>query len=159
MPYLVLGIALLAGFLLAGQWYVNADPKSILRVLKWLLVGLVLAAAAFFVATGKFLLAVAAIPALIPWLVRIRMAANAARAFHRMAGGGAGGGNRGGGPRSASGAMSRAEALDVLGLKEGATPDDIRDAHRRLIANLHPDKGGSDYLAAQINQAKDVLLG
>ena len=57
-----------------------------------------------------------------------------------------------------SGAMSRAEALAVLGLREGATEDDIRAAHRRLMKEFHPDRGGSDYLATKINQAKDVLL-
>jgi hypothetical protein len=57
-----------------------------------------------------------------------------------------------------SGAMSRAEALAVLGLKEGATADQVRTAHRRLMKEFHPDRGGSDYLAAKINQAKDVLL-
>jgi hypothetical protein len=54
--------------------------------------------------------------------------------------------------------MSRAEALRVLGLQEGATADEIRAAHRKLILNNHPDKGGSDYLASKINEAKDVLL-
>lgn len=58
-----------------------------------------------------------------------------------------------------SGAMSRAEALKVLDLAEGATPEEIRDAHRRLMRTNHPDRGGSTYLAAQINRAKDVLLG
>ena len=56
-----------------------------------------------------------------------------------------------------AGAMSRAEALTVLGLEEGASDEKIRAAHRRLIQQMHPDKGGTDYLAAKINEAKDVL--
>jgi hypothetical protein len=56
-------------------------------------------------------------------------------------------------------AMGREEALQVLGLAEGATEEEIRSAHRRMMKNFHPDHGGSDYLAAKINQAKDVLLG
>src|SRR5689334_18048929 len=51
--------------------------------------------------------------------------------------------------------MSRAEALNVLGLQEGATAEQIRAAHRRLIQQTHPDKGGTNYLAAKINEAKD----
>jgi DnaJ domain len=60
--------------------------------------------------------------------------------------------------QSNSGTMSHDEALAVLGLKSGATNDDIRNAHRRLMKDFHPDRGGSDYLAAKINQAKDILL-
>lgn len=55
--------------------------------------------------------------------------------------------------------MTRMEALKVLGLEEGATEDDIRAAHRRLITQNHPDKGGTNYLASKVNEAKDVLLG
>jgi hypothetical protein len=57
------------------------------------------------------------------------------------------------------GDMSRAEALAVLGLPEGASQDEIKAAHRRLIQRMHPDAGGSSDLAARINRAKDVLLG
>ena len=236
--YLILGIALLAGLVLAGQWYVNASPKSLLRALKWALVVLILAVIVFFAATGKLLWAIATVPALLPWFFRIRQVARTARTFQRMAqatGGRAGKGHISSvetrflameldhesgdisgtvreGPfagrtladlsaaeRQAlyrlysadadsrrllesyldrydpawreqpseqashephdGGAMDRGQAFAILGLEEGASDERIREAHRRLIASLHPDRGGSGYLAAQINRAKDVLLG
>lgn len=60
---------------------------------------------------------------------------------------------------SGSGDMGRGEALAVLGLAEGATEEDIVAAHRKLMQKIHPDRGGNNYLAAKINQAKDLLLG
>ena len=55
--------------------------------------------------------------------------------------------------------MSREEALQVLGLPPNPSEHDIIQAHRRLMQHLHPDRGGSAYLAARINMAKEILLG
>ncbi|WP_458093691.1 hypothetical protein [Roseomonas sp. WA12] len=54
---------------------------------------------------------------------------------------------------------ARAEALAVLGLAEGATEAEIRTAHARLMRAAHPDAGGSDWLAARLNAARDTLIG
>lgn len=62
-------------------------------------------------------------------------------------------------PPRPGGPMSREEALQILGLQPGATEPEIRAAHHRLMRAAHPDSGGSDWLAARINQARDVLLG
>jgi hypothetical protein len=76
-----------------------------------------------------------------------------------------GGGGRasGAGTRSGDarrgGAMSRAEALEILGLRPGATAEEIRAAHHRLMRAAHPDAGGSDWIAARLNLAREVLLG
>lgn len=56
------------------------------------------------------------------------------------------------------GAMTADEAYRILGLKSGADDGEIKAAYRRLMGQLHPDHGGSDYLAAKVNQAKDFLL-
>jgi curved DNA-binding protein CbpA len=54
--------------------------------------------------------------------------------------------------------MSRHEAEQVLGLQPAPGPRAIKEAHRRLMLKIHPDQGGSNYLAAKINQARDLLL-
>ena len=54
--------------------------------------------------------------------------------------------------------ITLSQAYEILGLEQNATPDQIKKSHKRLIQKLHPDRGGSSYLAAQINAAKDLLL-
>lgn len=84
----------------------------------------------------------------LPWLASLRGAAG------RKTGADTGGPRH----RSADGAMSRRQALDVLGLNGRPTEEEIVAAHRRLIQKLHPDRGGSTYLAEQINEARQRLL-
>ncbi len=63
-----------------------------------------------------------------------------------------------GGEAPASAAVPLDEAYLILGLAPGAGRDDVVAAHRNLMKRLHPDQGGSSYLASRVNEAKDVLL-
>lgn len=241
----ILGIAVLIAVLLLSRWYVTTSPKTLVKALKWLAFAVVVMGVIWLLASGKLWAAMAAIPALLMWFMRMFSGLRSAQMFGRMFGLGGGakgwstpGANSGPTPgqgsdvrarfvvmhldhasghvsgqvlegqfagraleslsvaellhllqeaqvdldsvrvvegyldrrdadwraqdqtqtKSSPGNMQRDEALKVLGLKGDATAQDIKTAYHRLMTNLHPDKGGSDYLAQQINRARDVLL-
>ncbi|MBL95545.1 MAG: hypothetical protein CFH06_00519 [Alphaproteobacteria bacterium MarineAlpha3_Bin5] len=234
MSYLALGLALLAGILLAAKWFVNADPRIFIKFIKWILFGIIACVGLYFVLTGRGAWALAVLPAALPYLLRIRSLARTARMFSQMHRGGRTGSSevrtkllhmqldhgsgkitgevisgaftgrkieqmslaelillndecekvdsegariirtfldrenpgwdnfqKSKGSTRSSGKttdMDREEALEILGLPKNASKQHIREAYHRLITNLHPDRGGSTYLAAQINRAKEVLL-
>jgi len=246
MSWFILGIAILVAVILLSRWYVSVPPKTLLTGLKWGGFALVVVVVVWLALTGRLWAAVAALPAILMWFMRMFTGLRYAQMFGRLFGLGGGGGGwqtpGGGSPGSGQasdvrtrfvvmhldhgsghvsgevldgrfkgraleslsdeellelyreaqvdpdsarviegyldrrspdwrnqsseqprhtdpGTMSRDEAYRVLGLQPGAGKADIKAAHRRLMSNLHPDKGGSDYLAQQINRAKDVLLG
>jgi hypothetical protein len=89
----------------------------------------------------------------LPLLQSLRMGRSGGSAAPGSVPPGAGPGN--GNPRGQR--MTRHEALQIFGLEDSATPEDVQREYRRLMRKLHPDLGGSSYLAAKINEAKDVL--
>lgn len=155
MAYFLLGFLVLVAVLLLSRWVAAADPARLVKTVRWALIVLVIAGLAAIAWAGRYLLAAYVLPFLIPALIRGGLGSLGRRAP------GSGQGRQGGQDRArpSSSAMSREDAYAVLGLAPGASETMIREAHRRLMAKVHPDRGGSDYLAAQINQARDVLLG
>ena len=152
MAPLIIGLIVLVVLILLAAAYARAKPKDLVKGFRFsggVFLGLVTIALAVTGRVGLAFLAAAGAWALLtgstpPWL--------------RPPQGPGGGTQDYPPPGRRGGTMSRAEALKVLGLEEGATQDEIRAAHRRLILQIHPDKGGTTYLAAKINEAKDVLL-
>lgn len=140
-----IGVAALALLWLLGRLFISTAPATLARAVRWLAAFLVAAAIAVFVYAGREALAAALMPALLAALLRWRPFG----ARHP---------DEDADSRRSSPRMKRAEALQILGLKEGATDEEIRDAHRRLMVRIHPDRGGSTFLAAKLNEARDVLL-
>lgn len=68
------------------------------------------------------------------------------------------GGGTGNQQANQQGSMTRRQAADLLGVDVNASPEEIRMAHKKLMQKIHPDRGGSDALAKQINEAKRLLL-
>jgi hypothetical protein len=97
----------------------------------------------------------------MPWLaVALALLLTSAKRFAGRARGAAAKSPPAGGPssRGASDRMTREEAYRVLGLSPGASREAVVAEYRRLMKRVHPDQGGTDYLAAQLNEAKDTLL-
>jgi hypothetical protein len=186
---IVLGLSVLATAAKFLDWFIHSDPKTMIRVSRWMLLLLVLACVPVLVWmiaggrwSGAMLLGAGmlAVPTFLKWrailqplramLDRLRpkarpfdmppfnmevapdaetvqRAATILEAYVQRTL-----------PAPAPDGMSRAEALDVLGLAPGADEAAIRAAHRRLASLVHPDHSGSTYLLNKVDQARDTLL-
>src|SRR5690606_15924997 len=161
-------LAIMLACVLVAIWFLYRVGKDLdravrNRVLSWLLVGLLLVGLVLafrfgahwlpLVAAGGWALLRRAFPLLL------RAAPFAWSRWSERRHGQAGGAGEQARPTTGKSAMSRDEALQVLGLEEGASRAEILEAYKRLIKQVHPDRpGGSHYFAAKLNQAKAALL-
>ena len=154
---LFLALVALVGVMWFLSWYNRASKEQRNRSLVSILLYGCAAALLILVITGRIPWLFAMLSAATPWINR---ALSMKMMWKRF--------NQNGSPPNGSQTqpppppgmvkMSNAEALEILGLKADATENEILLAHKKLIQKIHPDKGGSGYLASQINQAKDTLL-
>ncbi|MEN8236171.1 MAG: DnaJ domain-containing protein [Pseudomonadota bacterium] len=150
MPYAGIIVFALLIFFLGVRWFVQADPQQIARVIKRLFLLLILCGVLALVLTGKILpvisMFIALLPLIVPIIVKLRRNTHASSGeTHKSSG-------------RRFDKMTRAEAYEILGLNSSASRSEIIAAHRRLMLQMHPDKGGSTYLATKLNQARDILL-
>jgi hypothetical protein len=154
MLWLALGALTLFVFLGGLRAFERASVTTIKSLLAWIVALGGLTLGLLLVLTGREGIALGALTLFGPLIWQKWKAAHATPAPGPQRGAGA----HPPPPHPSGGPMTREEAFQVLGLHPGASETDIRAAHRRLMRGAHPDQGGSDWLAARINQARDVLL-
>lgn len=157
MPYLMLVVGLLIGLYALMRFFQRAQPQQVVSLLQAVFSILLLGGCLLLAVTGRIGPAVAIAGALIPMFAHF--------AFAKKKKAGQVGGNEdasqnemGGKVKAGSTIASRAEALDILGLEDNASEEDILKSYKSLMKKLHPDQGGSDYLAQKLTEARDYLI-
>lgn len=140
MPYALLALGLLLGIYGLYRFFLNATPKQAGTLILSLGTGALLIALLLLTLTGRLPAALAILIALWPFGIAL---------WNRR--------KRPAQPK-ADKPMTRTEALQILGLSEGASRDDIQEAYKRLMMKAHPDQQGSEWMATKLNEARDFLL-
>lgn len=140
---LVLGIALA---IILTWLLMRSEPSLLIQLFKIAALTAAILAFVYFILTGRLnlllLLAAVAAPILIPYFRRQAQEDLKSKDAYFFS----------------SRKISVKEAYAILGLEKGASKKEILEAHRILMKKLHPDHGGNDFLAKQLNEAKDILL-
>ena len=166
MIFLVFGFVVLIALLVMLDWLSKASPENVMKFASMIGGGLIILAVLATLFSGKIF---AGVPMLAgAWIAFKRyrsakfywnMAQNWSNWTKNNQASGAGANAGDGQPNNNTNAMSRAEALYILGLSDGARDVEIKAAYTRLMKKLHPDHGGTTYLAGKLNDAKETLLG
>jgi DnaJ homolog subfamily C member 19 len=160
MLALILGAVVLLTLAGSARAFERASVASVKALFAWVAALGGLALALMLILTGRTAVALGALALFGPLIYQEWRSMQGGSKPGRPAGsGGSARGGRSGGGADRRGTMTRAEALEILGLRPGATQAEIKEAHHRLMRAAHPDAGGSDWLATRINQARDVLTG
>lgn len=141
LVWVLLGLVLLAILLYGVDALANLPIRELKLTGGWLAATFAIGFAILLLVVTRGALLVVAVPLLWPLLAHYRRRPPGAP------------------PPAADGRMSVAEAYAALGLAPGASVAEVREAHRRLMQRVHPDHGGSDWLAARLNEARDILGG
>ena len=146
--WLIIGLGLAFLLLMLLNWWAKADVKTAKSSLFWAILAVCGILTFALVASGKGFAAVLPI-GFAAW--RMFGPKSASRTGAQM-----GHSSR---PRGKDSPMSVSEAREVLGVSKDASEDEINNAYRRLMAKYHPDKGGNDWMASKLNEARKILLG
>jgi len=152
---LFLSLVAIAGVMWYLAWYQKATPSQRNQSLRNVLLYGVGIALLLLVITGRIPWLFAIFSAAVPWISRAMTARNLWKRFQKASEQ----------PNSSQeqqnrsiDSMTKEEAFEILGLNSDASKEEIIATHRKLMSKIHPDKGGTDYLARSINQAREVLL-
>lgn len=146
MPYLLLVIGLLIGIYALSRFFVKADVDDIKALILSAFTITICVALFVLAVTGRLPAAIAIVAALAPFIVAFyTKKMRPSRYDHQV-------------DDSTKTPMSVKEAYEILGLEEGANDEDIKASYKKLMKKVHPDSEGSEWMAAKLNEAKDILL-
>tara|TARA_B100000989_G_C19339056_1_gene384180 strand:- start:179 stop:610 length:432 start_codon:yes stop_codon:yes gene_type:complete len=137
------------------RWFVRSDASTVRRSMRWVIIVIAIIITLLLLRFGGHYLAAAfsGLLALMVLLNRLMVFLPIARWFMHKRQQGQGSSSSAGSPE-----MTVQKAREILGVSPNATKSEIKEAHRRLMKKVHPDQGGSEYLARELNAAKDILL-